>query len=120
LAVGPSKLDTVIGLLMIVGPWAVGGLLGHRFGRTTRGLLGVIGAGLVVTALGLLGFFLTADSWATSDCRECSQYLGRAIDRTIVVDWPIYTAASWGFAALFAGTVARDRRQAARPGNGSV
>jgi hypothetical protein len=111
--VGPSKLDTIIGLLMIFGPWAVGWFLGSRFGRTTWGLLGVIAAGLVVTGLGLLGFFLTADPWPSSDCRECSVYLGRELDRTLVVDWPIYTAASWGFAALFAGTVARDRLRAA-------
>jgi hypothetical protein len=94
---------------MISGSWVVGGLAGRRFGRTVRGLVGVIPVGLVATVLGLVGFFLTADSWASSDCRECSEYLGRALDHTLIDEWPIYTAAAWTFAAVLAGTVARDR-----------
>jgi hypothetical protein len=97
---------------MIFGPWGVGWFLGYRFGRTTWGLLAVIAAGLVVTGLALLAFFLTAPT-SPADCRECSEYFGRWLDYTMVEQWPIYTAASWGFAALFAGTVARDRLRAA-------
>jgi hypothetical protein len=108
-----AKLDVLIGLLMIFGPWAVGWLLGYRFGRTAWGLVGVIAAGLLVTGLGLLGFFLTADTWPSSDCRECSEYLGRALDYTLVEQWPVYTAAAWVFAAFLARTVARDRLRAA-------
>lgn len=108
-----AKLDLLIGLLMLFGPWALGWFLGDRVGRTAWGLVGVIAAGLLVTGVGLLGFFLTADPQASSDCRECSVYLGRALDHTLVEEWPIYTAASWTFAAIFASTVARDRLRAA-------
>jgi hypothetical protein len=110
--VGPSKLDTFIGLVMIFGPFVVGGLAGYRFGRTLWGLVGVISVGLVLTALGLLGFFLTAPT-SPADCRECSEYLGRWLDYTMVEEWPIYTAGAWIFAAALAGTVARDRLRTA-------
>jgi hypothetical protein len=102
-------MDYLIGLLILFGPWAVGWLLGYRFGRTLWGLAAVIAAGVLVAGLWLLGAFLTADPWATADCRECSQYYGRAIDHTVVEDMPVYLAASWAGAAALAGTLARDR-----------
>lgn len=108
-----ERIDLLIGLLMLFGPWLVGWFAGYRFGRTAWGLVGVIAAGLLVTGLGLLGFFLTADTWAASDCRECSEYLGRALDHTLVEQWPVYTAAAWIFGAVLARTAARDRLRAA-------
>jgi hypothetical protein len=95
-----AKTDYLIGLLILFGPWAAGWFAGARFGRTGWRLVGVIAVGLVLTALGLLAFFLTADPWATSDCYECSEYLGRALDYTLVEEWPIYNAGAWTFAAL--------------------
>ena len=97
---GVPSLDFTIGVLMIAGPWVFGALLGYFLAPRRFGLVMAIGVGLVLTALGLLGFFLTAPT-SPADCRECSEYFGRWIDYSLVREWPIYTALAWSVAAAF-------------------
>ena len=100
-------MDYVIGLLMIFSPWVIGGLLGHRFGRTWAGLVVTISVGLALTVLGLVGFLLTAPTSQPLDCEDCVEYLGRWLDSTMVELWPLYTAVAWSLAAIAGGTRAR-------------
>jgi hypothetical protein len=93
----------LIGPLMILGPWLLGGLFGWRWGRTWRGLTVALGLGAVLTAAGLAAFLLTAPSTAWEACGEdeCVTYLGRWLDVTLARVWPIATALAWSGSAVF-------------------
>ena len=94
---------------MIVGPWVFGALAGFAFGRVRFGLIAAIGLGLVLTAAGLFGFFITAPASPGEACYECSEYFGRWLDYTMVEEWPIWTALSWSIAAVLGWARANPR-----------
>ena len=112
-----TKTDYLIGLLMIFGPWLVGALAAYRFGRTWAGLVGTITLGLALTALGLVGFLVTAPTSLPLNCEGCSEYLGRWLDSTIIVEWPLYTTVAWSLAAIAGGTRGRHSEGYRPPGS---
>jgi hypothetical protein len=109
-------VDYLIALLVVFGPWLVGALAGYRFGHSWAGLLGTIIVGLALTALGLVGFFVTAPSSPPVHCETCAEYLGRWLDITLVREWPLYTAVAWSLAAIAGGTRARHSEGYRPPG----
>jgi hypothetical protein len=96
-------------MAMLVGPWAVGGLLGWRFSGTWRQTVAVIALGLLLTAAGLAAFLLTAPPSAEEACGEdeCVRYFGRWLEATLAREWPVYTVAAWSASAMFFAWIRR-------------
>jgi hypothetical protein len=57
-----SPLDALIALLIIVGPWVGGGVLGWLWGKTWRGLAAAVALGPVLTGATLAAFLFLAGS----------------------------------------------------------
>jgi hypothetical protein len=94
---------------MIIGPWAVGGLIGWRWGAKSLGVLAAVALGLVLTAVGLAAFLLTSPPSAEEACGEdeCVRYFGRWLEATLAREWPVYSAATWSASAVFFSWVRR-------------
>jgi MFS family permease len=88
---------------MLIGPWAVGGFVGWRWGRTWLGAVAAVALGLLLTAAGLAAFLLTAPPSAEEACGEdeCVRYFGRWLEATLALVWPAYTALTWSASAIF-------------------
>jgi hypothetical protein len=94
---------------MLIGPWAVGGFVGWRWGRTWLGAVAAVALGLVLTAAGLAAFLLTAPPSAEEACGEdeCVRYFGRWLEATLALVWPVHTAVTWSATAVFFSWVRR-------------
>lgn len=94
---------------MLIGPWAVGGFVGWRWGRRWLGAVAAVALGLVLTAAGLAAFLLTAPPSAEEACGEdeCVRYFGRWLEATLARVWPVYTAVTWSASAVFFSRVRR-------------
>ena len=111
-------LGLLIGTLMLIGPWALGGFLGWRWGGTRLGAVAAVALGLVLTAAGLAAFLLTAPPSAEEACGEdeCVRYFGRWLEATLARVWPVYTAITWSASAVYFSWVRRaDGRRLGRP-----
>jgi hypothetical protein len=110
----------VIGPLMILGPWVVGGFAGWRWGRTFVGAVAVVALGFALTAAGWAAFLLTAPPSAEEACGEdeCVRYFGRWLEASLAREWPVYTAVSWSASAVFFSWVRRSNGR--RLGKGPV
>jgi MFS family permease len=88
---------------MLIGPWAVGGFVGWRWGRTWLGAVAAVALGLLLTAAGLAAVLLTAPPSAEEACGEdeCVRYFGRWLEATLALVWPAYTALTWSASAIF-------------------
>ncbi len=95
---------------MLIGPWAVGGLVGWRWGGTWLGTGAAVALGLVLTAAGLAAFLWTAPPSAEEACGEdeCVRYFGRWLEATLAREWPVYTAVTWSASAVFFSWVRRE------------
>jgi hypothetical protein len=94
---------------MLIGPWAVGGFVGWRWGQTWLGSVAAVALGLVLTAAGLMAFLLTAPPSAEEACGEdeCVRYFGRWLEATLAREWPAYTALTWSASSAFFSWVRR-------------
>lgn len=94
----------VVGLLMLVGPWVLGGLLGRRWGSTWQGIFAAIAVGLALAAAALAAFLLTSPDSSLEACGEdeCVRYFGRWLEATLAHQWPVYAVVSWTAAVLAA------------------
>ena len=87
----------LITVILIVGPVTVGAGLGYLLGRAWMGVLSALVTGSVLTAGGLLLWYLDAptDDPTGSECYECGEYWGRLMDQTMFTVWLPMTLILW-------------------------
>ena len=97
-----DPIDTLIGLLIIFGPWAAGGLTGFLWGHTWFGLAAAVTLGVLATSAALMAFLFLAGSSQEAACGEdeCLHYLGHWIEWTLATEWPIYAVVAWTFSVV--------------------
>ena len=106
------EFDLVVALAMLLGPWALGGAAGRRWGATQRGAAAAVLLGVLLTAAGFAALLLTSPPSASAACGEdeCVRILGTWwVEASLVREWPLYTMAAW-LGGVAIGSFARDRR----------
>jgi hypothetical protein len=98
-----ASLDLLIGMMMLFGPWLLGGFFGRRWGRSWIGETGTVALGVMLTVAGLAAFLLTAAPSAEEACGEdeCLRYFGRWIESSLGREWPLYTVVAWTASVAF-------------------
>jgi len=98
----PLDLGKLIGMLIVFGPWLVGGYLGWLWGRTWLRVAGVVTMGLFLTGASLAAilFFLGSSGDTACGEDECLHYLGHWIESSFATKWPIYAVVAWALSAV--------------------
>jgi len=97
-----ASTDTLVGLLIVFGPWAGGALAGTIAGLTWFRLASAVALGVLCIAAALAAFLFLQGSNQEAACGEdeCLQYFGHWIEWTLAVVWPIYAVAAWSFSVV--------------------